>query len=149
MLLLFNKIKQEGKIPKFILKTTITTIPKKGTQTELKKEREIFLVNTVREIFMRPMFNSEYDMFNANMSDSNIGGKKGKSCNNHIWVINSIIQDQIKQKSHTPIIFQQYDFQQMFDSMSLMEACADIYDLGLKITNCKFCTKQTMMLHSV
>ena len=78
------------------------------------------------------MFNSEYDMINANMSDSNIGGRKGKSCINHIWVINSIIQDQIKQKSHTPIIFQQYDFQQMFDSLSLMEACADIYDLGLK-----------------
>ena len=39
LLLLFNKNKEEGHIPKFMLKTTITTIPKKGTLTELKNER--------------------------------------------------------------------------------------------------------------
>ena len=78
------------------------------------------------------MFNSEYEMINDNMSDSIIGGQKEKSCINHIWVINSIIKDQLQQKSNPPIIFQQYDYQQMFDSMSLMEACADMYDMGLK-----------------
>ena len=115
-----------------MLKTTISTIPKKGTQTELKNERGIFLVNSVRGVFMRLMFNSEYEMINNNMSDSNIGGRKDKSCINLIWVINQIIQDQLQYKSNPPIIFQQYDYQQMFDSMSLSEACADLYDLGLR-----------------
>ena len=35
LLLLCNKVKQQGNIPKFMLKTTISTIPRKGTQTEL------------------------------------------------------------------------------------------------------------------
>ena len=79
-----------------MLKTTITIFPKKGTQTELKNERGIFLVNAVRGVFRRLMFNSEYEMINANMSDSNIGGRKTKRCINHIWVINSIIHEQLK-----------------------------------------------------
>ena len=81
---------------------------------------------------MRLIFNSESDMIESNMSDSNIGGRKNKSCINHIWVLNSIIHEQLASKSNNPIILQQYDYQQMFDSMSIKEACADLFDLGLK-----------------
>ena len=95
LLTLCNKIKEQGIIPEFMKKTTITTIPKKGPKTELKNERGIFLVNSVRGILMRLLFNSENDMIESNMSDSNIGGRQNKSCINHIWVINSIIHDQL------------------------------------------------------
>ena len=81
---------------------------------------------------MKMIFNSEYEMINNNMSDSNIGGRQDKSCINHIWVINSIIHDQRSMKSSRPILFQQYDYRQMFDFMNLKEACADLYDVGLK-----------------
>ena len=77
------------------------------------------------------LFNSESDMINSNMSDSNIGGRKKKSCINHIWVLNSIIHEQLSSKSHKPLIFQQYDYQKMFDSMNLKEACSDLFDIGL------------------
>ena len=66
------------------------------------------------------------------MSDSNIGGRKQKSCINHIWVINTIVHDQISSKKLSSIVLQQYDYQQMFDSMNLKEACSDLYDIGLK-----------------
>ena len=132
LLTLCNNIKQQGIIPKFMLKTTISTIPKKGPRIELKNERGIFLVHTIRGIFMRLLFNSESDMIELKMSDSNIGGRKNKSCINHIWVLNSIIHEQLASKSNNPIIFQQYDYSQMFDSMSLKEACADLFDIGLK-----------------
>ena len=78
------------------------------------------------------VFNSESDMINENMSDSNIGGRKQKSCINHIWVINTIVHDQISSKKLSSIVLQQYDYQQMFDSMNLKEACSDLYDIGLK-----------------
>ena len=56
-------------------KAIVTTIPKKGPRTELKNERGIFLVNSVRGILMRMLFNSENDMIDSNMSDSNVGGR--------------------------------------------------------------------------
>ena len=71
-------------------------------------------------------------MIDSNMSDSNIGGRRNKSCINHIWVLNSIIHEEINSKSGSPILLQQYDYKQMFDSMSLKEACSDLYDIGLK-----------------
>ena len=42
MLLLFNKLKKEKFIPKFMNKTYITTIPKKGSRLKLENERGIF-----------------------------------------------------------------------------------------------------------
>ena len=132
LLKLCNSIKEEGQVPEFMCETTISTIPKKGPRTELKNERGIFLVNSVRCILMRLLFNSESQMIDSNMSDSNIGGRKNKSCINHIWVLNSIIHEQINLKTGSPVLFQQYDFRQMFDSMNLREACSDLYDIGLK-----------------
>ena len=110
LLKLCNSIKEEGQVPEFMCKTTISTIPKKGPRTELKNERGIFLVNSVRCILMRLLFNSESHMIDSNMSDSNIGGRKDKSCINHIWVLNSIIHEQNNLKSGSPVLFQQYDF---------------------------------------
>ena len=131
LLTLFNKIKQQGTIPEFMKETCISTIPKKGPKSELKNERGMFLVNTVRGLLMKLLHNSEARMINNNMSDSNIGGRKKKSCINHIWVPNSIIHEQLNSQSNKPIILQQYDYQQMFDSMNLKEACSDLYDIGL------------------
>ena len=133
LLILCNEIKKQGKIPKFMLKTTISTIPKKGPKTKLKNERGIFIVNSVRSLLMRLLFNSECEMIDKNMSDSNIGGRKEKSCINNIWVINSIIHEQLLgSNKNKPSVFQQYDYQQMFDSMNLNEACGDLYDVGLR-----------------
>ena len=89
-------------------------------------------VEKTEYILMRLLFYSESHMIDSNMSDSNIGGRKDKSCINHIWVLNSIIHEQINPKSGSPVLFQQYDYQQMFDSMNLIEACSDLYDIGLK-----------------
>ena len=131
LLVLCNDIKKQGKVPNFMLQTTISTIPKKGSQTELKNETGIFLVNSVRSLLMRLLFNSESAMVDKNMSESNIGGRKNKSCVNNIWVINSIIHEQLSSKTNKPLLFQQYDYQQMLNSMNLKEACGDFYDFGL------------------
>ena len=105
---------------------------KKGPRTELENKRGIFLVNSVQGILMRMLYNSESSMIDSNMSDSNIGGRRNTSCINHIWVLNSIIHEEINSKSGSPILLQQYDNKQIFDSMSLKEACSDLYDIGLK-----------------
>ena len=66
------------------------------------------------------------------MSGSNIGGRKDKSCINHIWVVNAIIHEQLSSKKNHPIVIQQYDYTQMFDGMVLKEALADLYNSGVQ-----------------
>ena len=65
-------------IPKFMRKAIITTIPKKGSKLLLKNEKGIFLVNCVRSILMRLIFNQKYQMLDGHMPDSNVGGRKTK-----------------------------------------------------------------------
>ena len=79
LLNMFNKLKEKGKIPNFMRKAIVTTIPKKGSKLKLENEIGIFLVNTVRSIFMRLLFNLKYQVFDSHMSDSNVGGRKKKS----------------------------------------------------------------------
>ena len=55
---LLNVIKEEGIIPQFMRRATISTIPKKNkSRLHLKNERGIFLVNIIRGIFMRVLYN--------------------------------------------------------------------------------------------
>ena len=47
---------------------------------------------------MRLLYNTKYETLNTNMSDSNVGGRKGKSSINHIFVINGIIHETLSSK---------------------------------------------------
>ena len=133
LLTMLNMIKDKGTIPDFMRKAHISTIPKKNkSRLHLKNERGIFLVNVIRGILMRVLFNRKSDMIDTHMSDSNIGGQKDKSGINHIWVLTGIIHEQLSSIKNPPIVVQQYDYSQMFDGMHLKEALSDIYDSGVK-----------------
>ena len=101
---MFNNIKSVGIFPDFMKEATVTTIPKKGSKLLLKNERGIFLVNSVRSILMRLIFNLKYPMFDNHMSDSNVGGRQKKSGMNHIWMMNLIIHDQHTSVKKKPIV---------------------------------------------
>ena len=111
---------------------TVTTIPKKGSKLLLKNERGIFIVNSVRSILMRLIYNQKQHVIESHMSDSNVGGRKKKSGINHIWLINRIIHDQLTSIKKKPLVIQQYDFKQMFDGMDNSEACGDLFNYGVK-----------------
>ena len=59
-------------------KAIISTIPNPGSKFLLKNERGIFVLSAVRNILMRLLFNTKYEMIDTNISDSNIGGRKKK-----------------------------------------------------------------------
>ena len=98
----------------------------------LKNERGIFVLSAVRTILMRLCYNTNYETINSHMSDSNVGGRKSMSSINHIFVINGIIHETLSSKHVKPVTLQVLDFKQMFDSMDLKEAVADLYDSGMK-----------------
>ena len=131
VLKLFNIIKSTQEIPSFMRKATVTTIPKKGSKLLLKNERGIFIVNSLRSILMRLIYNQKNHTLDSHMSDSNVGGRKHKSGINHIWTLNRIIHDQLTSVKKNPVVIQQYDYTQMFDGMDSVEACGDIFNYGV------------------
>ena len=131
LLVMCNKLKQEKKISDFMNIANITTVPKKGSRLLLKNERGIFRVSVVRNILMRMIYDSKYPEINSNMTDSQMGGRKGMGCRNNIFILSGIIHEENKRKRE-PIMFQIYDYAQMFDSINLQEAISDIYDCGFR-----------------
>ena len=83
---------------------------------------------------MRLIYNDKYPDVDKNMSDGQMGGRKGKGCRNNIFIINGIIHDVIT-NNKKPVMLQVYDYKQMFDSMNLKLAISDIYKTGLKDDN--------------
>ena len=74
----------------------ITTVPKKGPKIELKNQRGIFRVSVIRSILMRMIYNSNYDIIDRNISDGQMGARKGKGCRSNIWIINGIIHETLR-----------------------------------------------------
>ena len=77
---MMNKIKKEKIIPEFMRITNLTMVPKKGPLTELENERGIFRVDIIRSILIKLIYNEKYSEIDENMSDSQMGGRKGKGC---------------------------------------------------------------------
>ena len=64
------------------------------------------------------------------MSDLNVGARKKKSIRNHIFIVNGIINEAVKDKSKN-IDIQIMDYRQCFDSMWLKECINDLYNAGV------------------
>ena len=137
LLILFNKIKDTGIIPPFMRLANIHAIYKgRGEITELDSDRGIFIVSIFRYMLMQLIYRDKYTIIDKNMSDSNIGSRKKKNIRNHIYVVNSIIQDVLSKKANEPIDIMVMDYKQMFDSEWLAECMNDVYEAG--VTDDKF-----------
>ena len=126
-------MKEKNFIPEFIRKADVATIYKgKGEKCDLKNDRGIFLVTVFRSILMRMIYRDKYSEVESSMSDSQVGGRKGKNVRNHIWVLNGIICDTLSSKKKNPIDVGILDYRQCFDSLWLEECMNDMYSGGLK-----------------
>ena len=133
MLKLLNKMKFENYITDFIDLADVATIYKgKGEKCDLENDRGIFLVTIFRSILMRLMYMDTYNTVDSNMSDSQVGGRKGKNVRNHIWIVNGVIVDVLSTKKKRPIDIQIFDYKQCFDSLWLQECLNDMYENGVK-----------------
>ena len=128
----FMRIKEEIIFPEFMEFVNILGIYKgKGSE---KNDRGIFLVNTLKGIFMKMVWNYVYIILDSNMSDSNIGGRKNKNIRNHVFMINGIINEVINGKAKS-VDIEIIDYRQCFDSMWLSESINDLYESGIRDDN--------------
>ena len=133
LLMFLNKMKEENFIPDFVKLADVATIYKgKGDKSDLKNERGIFLVTIFRSIFMRLIYQDFYEELDNSISDSQVGGRRGKSVRNHIWILNGIICDVLSKKQKHPVDLQIYDYKQCFDSLWLEECMNDVYSGGIQ-----------------
>ena len=84
---------------------------------------------------MLMIYGSKYPEIDNKMSDCQMGGRKKKGCKNNIFILNAIIHDVLKSKKMKSVLYQFYDYSQMFDAMNLQEAISDIYDTGVDDEN--------------
>ena len=114
-------------------KGDVATIYKvKGEKSDLENDRGICLVTTFRTIRMHLIYMDKYSLIDSSMSDSQVGGRKGKNVRNHIWVLNGIICDALSTRKKNSIDIQIFDYKQCFDSLWLEECLSDLYTSGFK-----------------
>lgn len=129
LLKLLNSIKNEYKVPKFLVTPDITTIYKnKGEKCDLTNDRGVFKLSVIRTILDTLIYLDKYDEIDRNMSDSNIGGRKKRNIRNHLFVLYGILNS-VRQKESRPVDIQLYDIRQCFDSMWEEETMNDMFEI--------------------
>ena len=109
-------MKEQSYIPPSFKTTNITMLHKKNNKLDLANWRGIFVTSVLRTILMKMVHNRIYNIVAPNMSDSQIGARKSKNVQNHIFVLNSIVSDVMSSVKKNPLDLNIMDYHQMFDA---------------------------------
>ena len=71
-----------------------------------------------------------YETIDSNLSDCNVGNRKGRNIRDHLFVLNAILNS-TKRKTEEAVDIGVYDVQKCFDTLWANEALNDAYELGL------------------
>ena len=93
--------------------------------------RGIFRVSVFRNILDRLIFNDEYKNIDKNLTDSNVGGRKGRGIRDNLFVINAITNS-VKNGGENACDVQVFDVEKCFDSLWVQECVNTLYENGFK-----------------
>ena len=80
LLLLYNGIKNEEKVPNFMCIADIcSTYKKKGSKDDWKNAKGIFFITRFKKVMENLLFNDFYRDIDSRMSESNIGSTAKKA----------------------------------------------------------------------
>ena len=131
ILLLMNRIKNEQRFPKMFEVCNISSIwKKKKSRNDFENYRGIFRVSIFRSILDKLIYNDEYNTIDSNLTDSNVGARKGRNIRDNIFVLNAIINSVLKGKEDS-IDVQLFDVEKCFDSLWVEECINDAFEAGL------------------
>ena len=100
---------------------------KKGSRKDLNNYRGIFRVTVLRSIVDRLILNDEYKSIDKNLSDSNVGGRKGRNIRDNICVLNVVINS-IKSGNEESCDITVYDIEKCFDALWAQECINTLYE---------------------
>ena len=87
-------------------------------------------MSVFRNILDRLIFNDEYQTIEKNLTDSNVGGRKGRNIRDNIYVLNAIINS-IKKGSEEACDVIVTDVEKCFDALWAQECINTLYEYGL------------------
>ena len=99
---------------------------------KLEYHRGLFLGSLFKTFIMKLIYFRNYETIDQNMSESNIGGRKGRNCRDHVFIVNGAIQDALSSRSTKPLDLFVCDYKTMFDGMDIKTTLNDVYDNGVK-----------------
>ena len=106
---LMNMIKYDQIFPTILEDCNISSIFKnKGSRNDFNSYRGIFRVPIFRSILDRLIHNDEYDVIDANLSDSNVGARKKRNICDNIFVLNAI-NNSVVNGNEEPVDIQIFD----------------------------------------
>ena len=128
--LLMNRLKEEKAVGVPLLyQANISTIYKnKGSRLDLENDRGIFNLGVFRYILEKLIYEDKYQYIDQGMSDSNVGGRKGRNIRNHLFIVYGVINNVINGGAD-PVDIAVYDLKQCFDAMWLTQAMNDLYEV--------------------
>ena len=125
---LFNSIKKEQKLPKFLQFANITTIyKKKGSRQDMNNDRGIFVVSVLRMILDSLIYEEKFPLVDSNMSCSNIGARKNRNIRDHLFIVYGVINS-VLNGNEDPVDIQIYDVEKCFDALWLEDCMMDIVE---------------------
>ena len=132
LLKLFNGIKKTQQIPHMIKNVNIAMLPKPGKRSlhAIENQRGVFLISVFRSIILKMILRDEYDKIDNHMSDSNIGGRKGRRIQDHLFIVNGVIHQHARNKNSKSITISIYDCRLCFDSLWQEHIINDMYEAG-------------------
>ena len=83
-------------------------------------------------VFLKLLYNSNIHNIEAKLSNSNIGGRKGKSARDHLFVLYSIISDVKQNKKSKCVDLIWYDLASCFNGLWGTKTYLDLYNSGVQ-----------------
>ena len=132
---LMNRVKDTQIIPEvFSLKDVSPIYKNKGSRLDLKNDRGVFNGTILNSIFQKLIYKDIYDTVDSNLTDSNVGARKGRGVRNNSFMVNSVIHEIVtnKTKSHAHgVDLLIGDYSECFDTMSLPITANDLFNAGV------------------
>ena len=97
ILALMNRIKSDQIYPECMEYCNITSIYKqKGPVNSFDSYRGVFRVQALRNILEKLIYNDEYPNIDTNLTDCNVGARKGRNIRDNIFVLNAKMNNAVQ-----------------------------------------------------
>ena len=114
---LMNRIKTEQIYPEVLEEYNISSIYKnKGSRNDFEFYRGIFRVPVLRTILDTLIYIDEFNNIDEELSDSNVGARKGRNIRDNIFVLNAITNS-LTNGDEEAIDVQVFDVEKCFDAL--------------------------------
>ena len=132
ILKLMNHIKNTQTYPEAMQYCNITSLYKhKGNHKDFNNYRGVFRVTVLRSVLDRLVYNSCYTVVDDNLTDGNVGARKGRNIRDNIFVLSAVVNSVINGKED-PVQVQVQDVEKCIDKLWLQATTNALYDAGLQ-----------------